>query len=284
MSKIVYIYTLSDPKNGQVRYVGKTEYVDKRLHQHIRDCNKSNNHKNCWIKSVLKNGQKPIFNILDEVEKNNWQYWEIYWIAQFKSWGFNLVNSTDGGECGPIHFGDANPSKRLEVREKISKALKGKKVSDETKEKLSQYKGENHHGYGKPSWNSGIKTSEEVKIKLRELQSGENNNFYGKNHSAETKEKLRIINTGKVLSEEHKKKISEGGKGKHREPKSEIHKQILSKLKRKPILQFDLSNNFIKEWESILSASKVYGCRVGIGNCCLGKTVTSRGYIWKFKN
>lgn len=36
-------------------------------------------------------------------------------------------------------IGDKNPAKRLEVRRKISKALTGKKLSEETKKKISEY-------------------------------------------------------------------------------------------------------------------------------------------------
>lgn len=51
-------------------------------------------------------------------------------------------------------------------------------------------------------------------------------------HSDETKRKLREINTGRILSEEHIKKISEGCKGKNqgpRKPLSEEHKLKISK-------------------------------------------------------
>ena len=284
MRKFTFIYTLSDPITGDVRYVGKSDKPIQRLNQHIKNYTNSNNYKNRWIKSLISKGLEPKLEILDEVKQSEWEYWEKYWITQFKNWGFKLTNSTDGGDCGPTFFGDENPSKRPEVRKKISEANKGRKVSEETKEKLSKYRGENHHGFGKLAWNSGVKYSEKLKNKLSELQRGENNNFYGKKHSEKTKEKLRLINTGKILSEEHKRKISKSGTGKHRGQKSEEHKKKISQAKSKPILQFDLDGNFLKEWSSAIEASKKYGSRVGISNCCLEKVKTSRGYIWKFKN
>lgn len=48
-----------------------------------------------------------------------------------------LVNLTIGGENPPDIFGDKNPMKRLEVREKISKKLTGIPMRDEIKDKLS---------------------------------------------------------------------------------------------------------------------------------------------------
>lgn len=53
----------------------------------------------------------------------------------------------------------------------------------------------------------------------------------------------------------------------------------------KPILQFDLNGNFIKEYESITQASKELNNSLNnISQCCLGKSRTSKGYIFKFKN
>lgn len=54
---------------------------------------------------------------------------------------------------------------------------------------------------------------------------------------------------------------------------------------KKPVLQFDLNNNLIKEFESISEASrKTNISNVQIGNCCIGKCKTSGGFIWKYAN
>jgi hypothetical protein len=31
-----------------------------------------------------------------------WGFWEIYWINQFKTWGFELKNLTNGGDGGSL--------------------------------------------------------------------------------------------------------------------------------------------------------------------------------------
>ena len=60
---------------------------------------------------------------------------------------------------------------------------------------------------------------------------------------------------------------------------------ILKELKNKPILQFDLKNNFIKEYESIKEASLLNNINRGnIGSCCNNNRKKAGGYIWKFKN
>lgn len=53
----------------------------------------------------------------------------------------------------------------------------------------------------------------------------------------------------------------------------------------KPILQFDLNGNFIKEYESITQASKELNIKIDyISSCCLGRRRKTKGYVFKFKN
>ena len=59
-------------------------------------------------------------------------------------------------------------------------------------------------------------------------------------------------------------------------------KLSLSQPTRKTILQFDLDNNFIREWKSnkdIIRELKIYGAL----KCCKGQFSQSGGFIWKFK-
>ena len=52
----------------------------------------------------------------------------------------------------------------------------------------------------------------------------------------------------------------------------------------KPILQFDIDNNLIKEWKSIHDAERTLKiANTHISECCRGKAKTAGGYIWKFK-
>jgi hypothetical protein len=94
-----FIYTLSDPANGLVRYIGKTNNIKNRLKRHL-----SNNHlsdstkKNNWIISLLRNHQLPIIEVVDEVTSEEINFYEIFYISLFKSWGFDLLNGTNGGD------------------------------------------------------------------------------------------------------------------------------------------------------------------------------------------
>lgn len=87
----MYIYTLSHPLTKEIRYVGKTKHIKRRLSDHCTS-NKYNCKKGKWIKSLISDGLRPLIEILDEVDEDIVNIIEAYWIAQFEHWGFNLVN------------------------------------------------------------------------------------------------------------------------------------------------------------------------------------------------
>jgi hypothetical protein len=92
-----YIYTLEHPITKEVKYVGKTNNTKRRLHYHWAVGHKSNNKLGQWLKSLKTQKIKPNLNIIDETD-NEWIWLEQYWISQFKTWGFDLKNHTEGGE------------------------------------------------------------------------------------------------------------------------------------------------------------------------------------------
>ena len=54
---------------------------------------------------------------------------------------------------------------------------------------------------------------------------------------------------------------------------------------RKPVLQYDLLGNFIREWPSITKVEEETGIwQTHISKCCLGLRHTAGGYLWKYKN
>lgn len=63
----------------------------------------------------------------------------------------------------------------------------------------------------------------------------------------------------------------------------ETIEKAISKI-RKPVLQYSLKDEFIKEYSSITLAAKLNNFNLGnIAKCCNNKRKTSDGYKWKFK-
>lgn len=91
--------------------------------------------------------------------------------------------------------------------------------------------------------------------------------------SLETREKLRKLNIGKKLSEEHKNKI---GKSNSISQKGKISPR------RKIILQFDLNDNLIKEWSSITEAQNIL--KIGNVSRAIKQNTVTFNCKWKFKN
>ncbi len=102
-TKIIYIYTLINPLDNQIFYVGYTNNPRIRLNSHIK--NKYNYDKDIIIENIILNEQKPILNIIDECEyifnlkENMFEHerLEIYYIKKFRDNGILLTNMTEGG-------------------------------------------------------------------------------------------------------------------------------------------------------------------------------------------
>lgn len=56
-----------------------------------------------------------------------------------------------------------------------------------------------------------------------------------------------------------------------------------ARKRSKPINQYDLNHNLIKEWESLSLASDFGFSRGCLSTCVTGKTKTHKGFIWKYK-
>ena len=99
-NKTTFIYTLStkeEPNN--IRYIGKTDNPKDRIERHIQPYYlNEGTYKANWLKSELNKVNTPILTVIDEVYFAEWQFWESYWIEQFRAWGFKLTNGTTGGE------------------------------------------------------------------------------------------------------------------------------------------------------------------------------------------
>lgn len=96
----VFIYILSDPATGEVRYVGKTTDPKWRFYGHIHGHGRSNQGKKEWISGLLAKGLKPVMEVIDESNEKDWREAERYWISSLRFLGVNLLNIDGGGYGG----------------------------------------------------------------------------------------------------------------------------------------------------------------------------------------
>jgi hypothetical protein len=84
-----------------------------------------------------------------------------------------------------------------------------------------------------------------------------------------------------IQSKQHKEKLSKAAVGKKM---SNTCKEKMSKSQKLPILQYDLTGNFIKEWDGIIDAAKSMGkYSTNIMRCCRGNFKQAYGFVWKYK-
>jgi len=251
----IYIYTLSDPKTKHIRYIGQTNNPKIRYYKHIYDAklNGKKNKRCSWVKSLLIENKRPVLDIIDIVDYGEWIFWEQYWICQFKVWGFDLVNSTDGGE------GSYN-----------------RNVSDLTKKRMSNAK------RGKIPKN--YEMFRQSTIGKNVIQYDLNGNLIKKwDYIQKAINETGIKNIKNVVD---KKRCSAGGyiwRYSDDELTNDEIRKIKNKhekLKSKVVIQYSIDNRIIKEWDSYTSVKKIYS---HVGAVLRGKRKTAGGYKWKYK-
>lgn len=156
---IVTFYTLASTRDvNDIRYVGKTKQsIRRRLQGHIckaheaKIANYFGTYNYNWINKEESDGYTIVIEEIESInipdDSDLWKDYEIYWIAQFKAWGFKLTNISKGGKDNYLpHPTEETIRKRAEkikgkprseeTKRKISEALTGKVMNEETKEKV----------------------------------------------------------------------------------------------------------------------------------------------------
>ena len=260
---MISIYILVE--NNIPIYLGKTNKPNRRLKEH-----KVNFSKNISLE------------VIDEVEEEEWIFWEQWWIEIFNSWEIQLLNKNKGGG-GPNH--QTKPT-RLLIGSKqkgikkptVSNKLKGQKITwdlgtsipilqfDKQGNFLSEYKsmGEAYSKTGIPSGNIC-----EVCKKHRRSAGGY----------------IWLYKDGwdgeiPTLRPHQSKGIEGRTKGKNWKRKNNPKRNDLTKC----VLQFDKYGKLLQEFNSIREAANFLKIsEVIISHCCRGKQKTAFGYIWKYK-
>lgn len=162
-----YIYKLYFDSSDSV-YIGKTKNLTQRIYDHLAEArNKSTNTQRLnWIRKYhYELGEQLKHEILAEFDDEQaCLNAEIDYIAEYKELGYQLKNSTEGGEGSSGRICTDNTKAKISKAQKGKQTWLGKKHSDETKKKISEA------NKGKKAW-------------------------LGRKHSDETKKKLSIIKT-----------------------------------------------------------------------------------------
>ena len=100
MVEFVKIYGLVSNRNlKEVKYIGATrQSLQCRLYEHIKECKKSISKKSIWMISEKNKGYNIKIITLDITDRKNAAFLEKQWIDTYNSMGYNLTNSTKGGE------------------------------------------------------------------------------------------------------------------------------------------------------------------------------------------
>ena len=213
------VYKATNKVNGKV-YVGQT--IQSWSNRKAEHKNRHPDSRNHFHRSIRKYGwdsfEWKVIDTANSIDELNEK--EVFWISVFDSFN-NGYNGTYGGQNA--HHSEETRKKISESRKgkKLSKnhpfkaSMKGKKHTEETKRKISLAK------LGKPRTEETrrkISISHTGKVLSEEhrrnigisktgeknywygkgyLLSGENNSFYGRRHTEETKRKIGNANRGR---------------------------------------------------------------------------------------
>lgn len=272
--QIGHVYMITSPTNRV--YVGSSSNIEKRF----------SNYK-CYDCKY----QRKLYNSL---KKYTWQLhkFEIVWSGPIEEmlkyetligFGFNVLEP-ENLNCKLPKIGENFSFVSEETKQRKSNSMKKmySKMSIEKRNKL---------GWQRLGKKLSIKSIEKrsEKIKKSVIQLDVDNNFIKQWESASNASKsLNISQSDITQCCKQKQKTCGGFIWKY------LNENFIAKTykPRKPhfnknkkiVIQMDLNNNFIKEWESIREACRKLNISGNhISSCCLGKRNKANGFKWKYK-
>ena len=197
----------------------------------------------------------------DETREKEIEFIKLYGRKQF---GGLLINLTDGGE-GSVGYVTSDESKAKQRLRKIGKPPpnKGKPMPVHQLENLIKI------NKGRPSWNKGLKYSEERCKKMSEERMGVKRGKRATSLSVKARYNISKSRAGGKFNESVISALP-------------ANKNKLSQVKK--VNQYDIQGNFIQEHHSMALAAQWAGVnKTTISKACKKDGFVSRGYLWKFK-
>jgi len=292
-----YVYIYLDPrKPGRFEYkdfcfLFEPFYVGKgsgdRMYNHMK---KSELSKNCFksnkINNILSNGQNPYIIKISEYLCEDMAYEKesilVNDIGRLVSSDGPLVNLSKGGKGGSTGY-SFNKEQLLKrsISSKMSQSNpEYKKLRREIA--INNFKNVDFKKRHREATIKGLTKEAIEKGKMWLLDDNKKEEMISKvkKTMSESKESRSLIQKeswrNEELIERHKSIMSEITN--REDVKMKIRKSLIKK-----VYQYDLNNNFIKLWPSVIDASKELNIsRSSISNNCRGLSKTSNGFIWSY--
>jgi len=93
---MTHIYILICPITKHIKYVGKSNSPKRRAKDHMLDFRGVPVDRMLWLDEIKRRKLKPILEVIDTINIEEWKYWEEFWISYFKSIGAELFNKRSG--------------------------------------------------------------------------------------------------------------------------------------------------------------------------------------------
>jgi len=307
MQKLL-IYSLSDPRTNEIRYIGRTiQDLKHRLNNHlsgVRIKNKNGqfkSEKEKWFHELLSCNLQPIIEEIDCVEckEDEIPLIEDYWIEQFKVWGFNLTNSSlnrydnifiNSVLSKNIYKYDLKGN-YLASYNSIAEATRSlsKKLNSRSNIKRAAENNKSALGF---MWSyHKVDSLIEYKFEFATeplIAYNKEGNFVGVFKSArEASRQLKISYKHISSCAKGKRPICEGYMFRYftNNYPLKIKPYKFKTIRSKRVFEFDLQGNFIKEWEStVLAAKAKNGNSSNITSVCspTSKEYSYKGSIWSY--
>lgn len=286
MNKNCGIYKILNIINNKI-YIGSAVRLSNRKATHFYKL-KNNKHTNNYLQNAFNKygGSKFKFEIIEYVDdKNCLIAREQYYMDLYKS--YNKENGYNIRTIAESNLGVTGKKLSKEHRNAISKANLGKKLSDNTKKKISIAKKNpsKETRIKLSNANIGKKLSEETKRKIGEKSKGNTYASALKGRKLTEAHKLKIGESNKNFkspfkgiprSEEVKNKISKSNIGKKRD--RDVVDKIINKI-NKAVKNITTGEVFA----SLKIASEHYSINhSNISQVCTGKRKSAGGFKWMF--